>query len=438
MTPSWSGRGRLLPGTFAGSGLTRDLAELLAIPSVSTPVPNRAGLARAASWLGGRLAGMGCQKVQVGVSGGFPVVVAERRGTPGAPTILCYGHFDVVGAGTRSAWSCPPFAGTRRGSRMVGRGASDDKGPLIAQLRAAAAVRDLTWKFIYDGSEEIGSPGLPALLDQAGRWLRDVGTILVCDTEAAADGTPTLTVSIRGQVTVEVAVHRPGPVAHTGRHGGAVPDAALVVARLVASLHGPDGEIQVAGLRDVYEPLPALGASVGLPLSPKRLRALERVTVRPAVTVTELGVGDGRSRQGGVVPADARAVLDVRLVPGQGPGEAAGYIARHLAASLPAGVRIRIRRNHGSWPWRSRGPCGDAVEAFSEAVRGIWGVPPAMVRSGGTIPAVALLSRVAPEAEVLLAGFSVPGNNAHGPDETADLMQLQKAQRVITGFARAL
>lgn len=427
--------------------LAADLAALVAIPSVSSPAPARQALAAAAGWLARQLAGLGAQRVAVRWVAGGPVVLAERRGPPGAPTVLGYGHFDVVAAGSRRSWSSPPFRAIRRDGVVFGRGAADDKGPMLAQLRAARDSPAVSWKFVYDGAEEIGSPGLTRLLPRLAGWLADVDAVLVCDTEATGDGRPTLTCSLRGQLTVELTTRGAGRPLHAGRYGGAVPNPAQALAHLVASLHQPDGRIAVHGFADDVRPVAPLGAAeldrrlaqLARPGwgEPGR-RPAEQVTTWPALVINALCAGDCGTGPWHAIPAGARAKINVRLVPDQHPAVVFRQLATHLAGLAPPGITVGLRRLLATEPWAATRLDGPATRAAVAALGQMWGRPPALVRSGATVPAVSLLARALPRAEILLLGFTLPSNGAHAPDEHVELARLRAAADTITRLTQHL
>jgi acetylornithine deacetylase/succinyl-diaminopimelate desuccinylase-like protein len=436
-------------GGWAGPAdpLAADLAALVAIPSVSSPAPARDALAAAAGWLARRLAGLGAHRVAVRWVAGAPVVLAERRGPPGAPTVLAYGHFDVVAPGPRRSWSAPPFRAVRRDGVLFGRGAADDKGPVLAQLQAARDGAAVGWKFVYDGAEEIGSPGLTRLLPGLAGWLADVDAVLVCDTEATAGGRPTVTCSLRGQLTVELTTRGAGRPLHAGRYGGAVPNPAQALAHLVASLHRPDGRVAINGFVGDVRPVPPLGAAeLDRRLAPLARpgwgepgrRPAEQVTGWPALVVTALCAGDCGAGPWHSIPAEARAKINVRLVPDQRPAVVFRQLAAHLARHAPPGITVGLRRLVGTRPWAAGSLDGPAARAAAAAVREVWGRAPALVRSGGTVPAVPLLARALPRAEILLLGFTLPGDGAHAPDEHVELARLRAAADTVTRFTERL
>jgi len=324
---------------------------------------------------------------------------------------------------------------------VFGRGTADDKGPVLAQLQAARGSAAVGWKFLYDGAEEVGSPGLAGLLPRLAGWLADVDAVLVCDTEATVDGRPTITCALRGQVTVELTTRGAGRPLHAGRYGGAVPNPAQALAHLVASLHRPGGRIAVRGFADDVRPVQPLGAAeLDRRLAPLARpgwgepghRPAEQVTLWPALVVNALCAGDCGAGPWQAIPADARAKINVRLVPDQRPGVVFRQLASHLAGFALPGITVGLRRLVATRPWAASSLDGPAVRAAAGAVREVWGRPPALVRSGGTVPVVSLLARAAPGAEILLLGFTLPGDGAHAPDEHVELARLRAAADTIT------
>lgn len=404
------------------STLAGDLATLQRMPTVSAAATAGPALRGAAAWLAGQLDALGARRIPLPANGSAPFVAAERPGAPGAPMVLIYGHYDVVAAGPPGSWRVPPYAAIRRGRTLWGRGASDDKGPVVAGLHAvrrlSAAGRRVCLKFLYEGEEEIGSPHLAGTLAALRGWLRDVDAVLICDTESDVDGRPTLTHALRGQLSADLTATGSGRALHAGRYGGAVPNPAQALAMLVASLHHPDGRVAVAGFHDAVHAAP--------------------FTARPAVVVDALCAGECRPGPWHVIPATATAKLNLRLVPGQHPARVERLLRAHLAARRPTGIRLRLDVLTRVEPWQLNDFSHPAVRAAVAAVRRTWGAPPTLTRSGGTIPAVSLLSAVIPRAALLLLGFARHGENAHARDEHVDLDRLNRAANTLADLIDTL
>ena len=413
-----------------------DLVEWLRIPSISGSPRHRAAVGRAATWLARRL-GRLTSDVEVRDTGLGPLVVARVPAAPGsalAPAIVIYGHLDVRPPGP--GWTSPPFAPVRHGPRLVARGASDDKGQLMAHLvalegwvRAGGPPVDVI--VLGDGAEEIGSPGLAQVLRPRSR--RDllhglVSTVVISDGREAHPGRPSLTVSQRGMLSLRFRVDTGGTPVHAGRFGGAVVDPNLVLAsglaraqQLIAPLRSPC-PVEARPVPDVWVARHAGGrALVGLGLD-------ERSTRRAALTVSSWR----SSAAPGSIPTVAEASVDVRVPPGVNP--------RHTARMLASAMR--------SDPWELRGlsvHVGATAEGHClhlgarhlDAVRAAclsgYGAAPRRVASGGSLPVVGSLARRF-QAPVVLLGLGPVDDHAHGPDEYLDLPRWRCATDACTSL----
>ena len=222
------------------------LAEFVAIPSVSLD-PARVGDMRdAADWLAAQLAFANGRVVE---TDGHPVVLGERIVADEAPTVLVYGHYDVQPPGDETAWQTPPFEPSIRDGRLYGRGATDDKGPVVVALEASRASVGVNLRFLFEGEEEIGSPSL-------GRFLDEHRDELAADLVVSADGAmwrasePSIAIAAKGLLGLDVEVVGPATDLHSGRHGGAVLNPNHALAEIVASLHDADGRVAVPGFYD--------------------------------------------------------------------------------------------------------------------------------------------------------------------------------------------
>jgi len=434
-----------------------DLRRFVAFPSVSAD-PRRIGQVRAcASWLAELLAGVGLDEVEVAPSGGHPVVLAAWRRLPGAPTLLVYGHYDVQPEGPRAAWRSPPFEARLRGEHLYGRGASDDKGQLLAWVAALRAWTSsggppVNVVCLFDGEEEIGSPNLrPLLRRRRGGLAADAAA--VSDTRMLGPTRPAIVYGLRGSIRAEVELQGPPTDLHSGTFGGAVHNPLQALAELVAGLHNSRGRVRVPGFYDRVRVAPASERAAMArdgPTDAELLRAAgveraagepgwtlyERTTIRPALTVNAIAGGRPEPLGSAVIPAGARAVLEARLVPDQDPAEVERLLRRHLAASLPAGIRARVRVGTGSPPVLvdRHHP---AVQAAELAYRRAFGAPAVLLRSGGTIAAVGMLAD-ALDLPLVLMGFALPSDRLHAPNERAHLPTLARGVDTCVWFLAQL
>ena len=422
------------------SDLVAELASFVAIPSISMDPGRRTAMSDAAAWVAERLAFAGARVVE---SAGHPVVLAERMIDPGAPTILVYGHYDVQPAGDESFWTTPAFAPAVRDGRLYGRGASDDKGPVLVALETARRFharggQGLNIRFLIEGEEEIGSPSLPAFLDQRRDELR-------ADLVVSADGAmwrpsePSVPVAAKGLLGLDLVVTGPGSDLHSGRHGGAVQNPNHALAWIVASLHDPDGRVAVPGFYDDVDELASADRealdrvpfdeddyrrAVGAPAlhgEPGR-STIERLWARPTLEVNELRGGGAFT----VIPREACAHVTCRLVPRQDPARVLAAIADHVAAVSPPGVVATVEQQAGAVPAYTIPADHPAVVAALSALNTVYtDREPLLVRIGGTLPAAVMFERTL-GLKTLLFSFSTADENLHGPDEFFRLERLEE------------
>jgi acetylornithine deacetylase/succinyl-diaminopimelate desuccinylase-like protein len=239
----------------------------------------------------------------------------------------------------------------------------------------------------------------------------------------AGPGRPALVVGFRGRLAATVLACGPGGDLHAGRYGGAAPNALDALCRIVARLHDRDGAVAIPGFyRRVAAPPGRTGEGGYSPA--------ERSTVRPALSVTEVWSGAGGRV---AIPGRARCRLDLRLVPDQRPDEVARLLSRRVHALVPAGVRVAVTADEGAPPV-TLPVRGAAVAAAARAVRAVWGVEPARVRSGGTVPAVAELHRLG--IPVVVLGLGLPGDHAHAANENIELSRLLRGAETVVQLLR--
>src|SRR3954447_3177903 len=408
----------------------QEIAELVAIPSVSGDPAHRGDMERAARWLAGRLAFANGRVVE---TDGHPVVLGELHASRDAPTILVYGHYDVQPPGDESAWETPPFAPAVRDGRLYGRGATDDKGPVVVALetaRAFAGAPPLNVRFLLEGEEEIGSPSLPAFLEAR---RAELASDLVVSADGAMwrSGEPSIAVPARGLVALDLVVTGPSADLHSGRHGGAVHNPNHALAAIVADLHDADGSIAVDGFYDdvVAVELPPIAfdeesyrAETGVSElhGEPGFTTLERLWTRPTLEVNELRGGGAYT----VIPHEARAHITCRLVHDQSPERVVAAIERRVVA--PPGVTVRVELRPGAVPAYAIDQQHPAVRAAQQALRTVYPEQePVLVRIGGTLPAAVLFERIL-GVKTLLFSFSTADENLHAPNEFFRLARLEE------------
>lgn len=434
--------------------LLDDLGAFLRIPSVSARSEHKADVARAAEWLHARLARIGFA-VETIPTPGHPVVLAEwRHAAPGAPTVLVYGHYDVQPPEPLELWTSPAFEPTVRDGRLYARGSVDDKGQVwahVAAVEAHLAVRGalpVNLLFLVEGEEEVGSVHLAPFIERHRERLR-CDAVVISDSAMFAPGIPSILSSLRGLAYFELNATGPNGDLHSGMYGGAVVNPATALARVIASLHDPDGRVAIAGFHDAVRPFPdaVLAQMRTLPFDEAgfkrelgvdalfgeaRYTTLEKLWTRPTCEVN--GLLSGYTGEGAktVLPGKAMAKVSCRLVPDQDPETIHRLLERHVAAHTPAGVTITVTALHGGRPWRAD-LSGPLYEACARALASAFGRAPVIQGEGGSIPVVGDFERLL-GVPVLLVGFGLPGENAHAPDEWIDLGNLRNGARAMAAL----
>ena len=432
-----------------------DLVAFASIPSVSADPAHAGDLDAAAAWLARRFMAAGPFAVRTIATPGAPVVSAEWLGAPGAPTVLIYGHYDVQPADPER-WESPPFTPTLRGGRLYARGVSDDKGPLLIPIAVAEAFfaergsAPINLKFVIEGEEEVGSSHLED-------WVAEHRARLAADVVISADGAmwridePSLITGSRGLAALELTLQGPAKDLHSGRHGGSVANPLHAMARLIASLHHPDGRVAVDGFYDRVRELsaaeraeiaalpfdePAYLRQVGAPapVGESGYSTLERQWTRPTLEVNGMWGGYMGPGQKTVVPSLAHAKITCRLVPDQEPDEVVGLVGRHLERHVPEGTRLTISPgNHGARPFQI-GRDHYALRAAASALQGTYGVAPLLVRMGGTVPVAEIFHRLLGTATVYFS-FSTGDEDFHGPNE---FFRVHRLHEGLAAWARLL
>ncbi len=419
--------------------------DFLRFPSISAKPEHADDLRDCAEWLTSLLASWGLEAAAHEIPGGAPVVLARTPAVPGAPRVLLYGHYDVQPVEPVEAWTSPPFEPEIRNGFIHARGATDNKGQtfshLIGLARAlAAGPLPVNLTVLLEGEEEIGSPRL-------GEFVRRHRDTLACDIALISDtsmiepGWPALTLGLRGIACLEVTVHGPRADLHSGMFGGATPNPALALARILARMHGADGGITIPGVTQGVLPVAEdelaswrslpwdaawFEATTGLPAAAgeRDRTVLERVWARPTAEINGLTSGHQGAGSKTIIPAAAHAKLSFRLAPGQDPDAVAAAVIAWFEAQFAAeGLRGVCVYDHGGLPFYTP-PNDPFLAAARAALEDVFGRPPALTREGLSIPVAALLQREL-GVPVVLAGLGLPDCNAHSPDESYPLAHLE-------------
>lgn len=412
-----------------------NLSELVSFNSVHGEPTLADQAAGAADWVADALETVGLKVQQITTTDGSTTVLGTRTGAPGSPTVLLYSHYDVVPAGERANWISDPFTLTERDGRWYGRGAADCKGNLAMHLAALRAVNDagtqpdLNITVLVEGSEERGGEGLDRLIQERPE-LFAADAILIADTGNAAVGTPTLTTTLRGGAQATVTVDTLRTPVHSGMFGGAAPDAAAALIRLLDSLRDEHGRTVIDGVdtsaRWDGEPYDAAtfrsdaGVLDGVELVGDTTDSpADFVWARPAVTVTGF-TSTPVAEAVNAVPATASAKLNLRVAPGMSAAETAAKLAAHLKAHTPWGARVEVTIDDVNEAFRAD-LTNPALALLGGALATAYGTSEfTTVGSGGSIPLCTALQEAHPSAEIALFGVEEPQTTIHSPNESVD------------------
>ncbi len=431
--------------------------SLVRIPSISAEPAHKTDMIACAERWKDLLLEAGVDEARIMPSAGNPLVYAEKIVSSDAPTILIYGHYDVMPVAPLDLWKSEPFTPEVREGRVYARGADDDKGQSMIQLKAFEyMVREdklrHNVKFILEGEEEIGSPSLNAFL-QENKELLACDVILVSDTSMLAPELPSLTTGLRGLAYWEIEVTGPNRDLHSGHFGGAVANPINVLCDLISKLTDADGRITIPGFYDDVEELSKEERQMlaSIPFDEDRYKAaidvkalkgekgystIERNSCRPSFDVC--GIWGGHTGEGSktVLPSKAYAKVSCRLVPHQQHEKISKMFVDYIASIAPDYVRVKVTPMHGGEGY----VCPITLPAYKAAEKGFekaFGKKPLAVRRGGSIPIISDFEQIL-GVKTILMGFGLESNAIHSPNESFSLDMFRKGIEAVVEFHRSV
>jgi acetylornithine deacetylase/succinyl-diaminopimelate desuccinylase-like protein len=435
------------------------LCELVRIPSVSWDGFDPATVERTAEFIRERLSNFDLfdevivvrEPVPSGGGNGQPAVLARRKPQPGYPTVLLYAHHDVQPPGDSAEWLSEPFEPEIRDGRLYGRGAADDKAGVVVHTTALEILTEtfgadlnLGLAVFIEGEEEFGSRSFAAILDRHQRMLA-ADVIIVADSDNRSVDIPSLTVSLRGNVTFSLTVTTLEHASHSGMLGGAVPDAMMAAMTLVSKMYKDDGGLAIAGLTTHSAPVPSFSRDelvhdAGLLEGVSDIGSgpiLSRLWFQPAVTVTGIDAPTVLNASNTLIPK-VTLKISVRVAPGQSATEAWERVRAHLEATVPWGAHLEF----GSADLGDGflvDTAGSAVASELDALRDAWdGADPVLAGVGGSIPFISELAKRFPDAQILVTGVEDPASRAHSPNESLSISVFERAILAETLFLARL
>ncbi|MCA9948663.1 MAG: dipeptidase [Anaerolineales bacterium] len=424
-----------------------ELYDFLHIPSVSTNPAHAADMQRAAEWLVTHMHDLGLQNAQVMPTAGYPVAYGEWLGAgQDKPTVLVYGHYDVVPAEMDDGWHTPPFEPTVKNGKIYARGATDDKGQLFIHIKALESYLKTTGsapvnvKFFIEGEEEVASPNLVPFI-KAHLDLLKSDVCIISDTSMRTIEEPSILHSLRGMTYLEVEVQGPSDDLHSGLWGGAVHNPALALVEILGKLYNPDNTIAVPGFYDDVVPLTDeertmiaktnLSAaqykqSTGVPAvwGDTNYTIRERIAARPTLDINGLWSGWSGPGPKTIVPAKAGAKISSRLVGNQDPHKIYDLIKSYIESITPPTVTVDVRLiTTGKAALFSFDI--PEMQAAARAYEKAWGATPLFTRGGGSIPVVAEIADLM-NIPVVMMGYGLDDDGLHSPNERFGIEMFQR------------
>lgn len=439
------------------SRIIDEWSSLIRIPSISAEAEHKPDMMRCAQRWCELLVAAGADHAEPMATAGNPIVFGEKHVADGLPTVLVYSHYDVMPVAPLELWKSQPFEPDVREGRLYARGADDDKGQAMIQVKAFEYMNRVAGlkcnvKFIFEGEEEIGSPSLEQFCKNHKEMLKS-DLILVSDTSMIGKDTPSLTTGLRGLAYWEIEVTGPNRDLHSGHFGGAVANPINTLCNMLSKVVDDHGRITIPGFYDKVLPVPEAEREMirQIPFDLEKYKAaigvdevageegystLERNSCRPSFDIC--GIWGGHIGEGSktVLPSKAYAKVSCRLVANQDHHEISEAFIKYMNEIAPKSVKVKVTPCHGGqgyvcpidWaPYRA------AEKGFTEA----FGKKPLAARRGGSIPIISTFEQVLGVKTVLM-GFGLESNAIHSPNENMDLDVFRNGIVAVVGFYKAL
>ena len=439
----------------------KEFMELIAIPSISSIPANKPDVEKAAAWIVNKLKAVGMTTAQTIPTDGNPIVYGSWDKAPGKPTVLIYAHYDVQPV-KESEWDNPPFSPKVVDSKILGRGASDDKSGVMITIWAVEAMLrtdgklPVNVKFIFDGEEESGSPNFRNFINK-NKDLLKADFALNADGSQYSETMPSILMSLRGATILEFSVKTADTDAHSGQFGGKTPNSAVIMSQIIASFYTKEGNVAVEGFYDKVIPatlqekemikkvpydkledMKLLGTEAEA--GDTTFSSLERVWFRPTLEI--IGMQSGYTAAEGhsnIIPGNAMARITCRLVNNQSGEEILDLIVKHIEKHCPTGATVSYkltRGKSGSSPMKFPADT-KAYNYVSDALFKIYGKQPLQIATGGSIGSLIDIKETLGIYPYSL-GFEQPDEKWHSANEFFRLSSIRKGQLIYCYYLQHL
>nr|XP_037277282.1 cytosolic non-specific dipeptidase-like isoform X1 [Rhipicephalus microplus] len=446
------------------------LREAVAIKSVSGWPEARNEVVRMIKWMKEKLEkeGATCELKELGeqtLADGTklrlpPVMLGHLGSDPAKKTLLVYGHLDVQPALVEDGWDSDPFVLTEKNGKLYGRGASDDKGPVLGWLHAIRAYKaagvdiPVNLKFVFEGMEESGSIGLDKLLYSLKDtdFFKKVDYVCISDNYWLGKDKPCLTYGLRGLCYFAVEIECACKDLHSGVFGGSVYEAMADLTHLMSQLADRTGKILIPGIMDDVAPLTDkerklyksidfdmegyrkdIGAS-GLLHATKEDILMHRWRY-PSLSLHGVEGAFYGAGEKTVIPRKVVGKFSIRIVPNQEPAKVEALVKKHIEKlwkqhGSPNKINVHMASG-GRW-WISD-PFSPNFEAGKAATKHVYGVEPDMTREGGSIPVTLTLQEVTNKSVILLP-MGASDDGAHSQNEKIDERNYIEGSKLLAAY----
>ena len=419
------------------------LSELVAIESISSDQGHQEDVMKSAQYVEKLFLELGLE-TKIATSGNSrPAVLAQTAIDPQKKTVLLYAHHDVQPVGDIDKWKTEPFTPQIIDGRLYGRGSGDNKAGVVTHYEVVKALKDnlpVNIKVFIEGEEEIGSPCMAEFLDEYQDDL-EADVIIIADSGNIKIGTPTVTTSLRGLVDGVIVVEQPMRAVHSGLGGGVVPDAFMVLSKIIASFHNEKGELQIEGLTSSdMEVLELEEKDIKEIFGSKDINLFEldsiskRLWLEPALSILAIDAPSTDEAVNLLIP-NTKAKVSLRLPPTENPEHAMKMLEEHIMKNIPWGAKVSFEPEA-----MGSGIVADPNKEFTKILvknfEEVWDNNAAYMGVGGSIPFANDFVEKFPNAELVLVGAGDEEmGNAHAPNES---VQIEDIENLIKSLIKTL